>query len=184
MDENDKFAVSQLRDKLSDLLPPQKDDVSQFPSDFDLLRWLQGFDFDIQATSKELRHHLEFRAASAFTRDDFVPNPVYEKNLAFCCPKPGIYSHDNLLLYVEFMGAMDHVGLMRHAETSWADLFQLRLRQIDEVNTVVRQREKETGQQSGVYLLWDMSGYRFGHSVKNVLTMSKAIRYCFFLSTF
>jgi len=62
---DEKLAIEKLRQELGDLLP---DDYT----DFDLLRWLQGYSFKIHDILPKLRHHLRFMQSYDFEKFEVI----------------------------------------------------------------------------------------------------------------
>jgi hypothetical protein len=76
MNASDYEKIVQLRDRLSDQL------TTYYDRDFNLLRWLQGYNYDVDVIVPKLRNHLRFRK-SCWQLDQMVANgkrdhPIHE----------------------------------------------------------------------------------------------------------
>ncbi|KIH51438.1 hypothetical protein ANCDUO_18476 [Ancylostoma duodenale] len=67
MNKQEAQAVEQLRRENSDLLS------AKYGTDYNVLRWAQGYGFDLEEASAQLRRHLKFRKFYDLDNADQIP---------------------------------------------------------------------------------------------------------------
>lgn len=144
MNESDRKAVDKLKARVSDLITPNF-------NDFDLLRWLQGHDYNYDFIVPNLRHHFRFMRAYDFSR--IKPHPVVDRY--WPSGMLGLSGKDDNFIYIDAMGSLDGTGVLR--STSMYDFILNRFCHIEnEIMAKVRNHEHKTGRQSGVIMIQDL----------------------------
>lgn len=162
----DRSKIEELRLELGDLLLENP----EYDTDFDLLRWLQGYDYNLPQIVPKLKSHLKFlKSWNQYQRDqNYKTHPLmlefYPVGLV------GLTGKDNNFLFIECMGLADFDGLM-----SSVPLAQIIMDRVDRIETLffknMRHQEKITGKQSGICLLQDLSGLQIDiHTALNLTT--------------
>lgn len=108
--ENDRAKVQEVRESLKELLGK----VPSFDTDFNLLRWLQGWDYKTAQMLPVLRDHLRFHIC--WDLDNILvekPNEICRQHYPFGLFPTPIAEGSNIYLFIEVLGLLDSEGLFR-----------------------------------------------------------------------
>lgn len=144
MNDRDSEFIAKLRSELSDLITPEF-------NDFDLLRWLQGHDYNLDVIIPKLKHHLKFIRCYDFSKHS-VPE-VLEKY--WPCGVIDIPDSKGNFVYIDKLGTLDGEGVLKCVSMFDVALYQFYITE-ERVLKVVRKFENETGHQAGVIILQDL----------------------------
>uniref|UniRef100_A0A915J9W3 CRAL-TRIO domain-containing protein n=1 Tax=Romanomermis culicivorax TaxID=13658 RepID=A0A915J9W3_ROMCU len=144
MNEKDKNFVQQLRERLKNI--PQTEKLT----DFDLLRWLQGFDYKLSTIIPKLIDHVNF--LNAYDFESYEPPDVMQKCWPFGLTGP-TGKGDNLL-YIECAGRLDGEGVLKSVMLT--DIMKSVVKAGLYMMQKVREMEAETGRQWGLVHVVDL----------------------------
>uniref|UniRef100_A0A914VSQ6 CRAL-TRIO domain-containing protein n=1 Tax=Plectus sambesii TaxID=2011161 RepID=A0A914VSQ6_9BILA len=146
-----------------------KDDLTPYyDTDFNLLRWLQGHNNDVDAVVRKLRCHLRFR--KCWDLDNIHKRP---RNHV-------IHSHwpygltglsekvANAIIYVEPSGTCDYWGMLQ--TYSVTDVMKARIHDLEMMLFEVMKQEKQTGYQATVVCVLDLQGLQFNKQLLSLVT--------------
>ena len=143
--------IDQLRKETADLLDDDYD------TDFNLLRWLKAYQYNMAEVRQRLRRHLKMRALldlEHVQRLDFSKDEVYTKYLPMgFIEDAGI---GNRHVVFELAGRADPDGLMKCLQPTQFMMhrFQFLLR----AHAAMNKSEATSGRQSGLVYIYDMQG--------------------------
>lgn len=144
MTDFDRKAVDKLKSTVADII------TVNF-NDFDLLRWLQGHDYNYDFVVPKLQHHFRFMKSYDFSRHK--SNTVVEEY--WPSGMLGLSGKDDNFVYTISIGTLDGDGILK--STSIYSLVLNRFFHFEnEIMKSMRNHEKETGRQSGIILIQDM----------------------------
>lgn len=149
--------IEEVRQRLGHLL------IDEFSSDFDILRWLQGHNFDVEAVVPKLKLHL--RVLRSFDFRTHKWNPLMANHYPF--GMLGSTGKDNNLVFIDCTGRIDGEGVTRAVPMTHVlltTICRLELLAMPEI----QKKERETGKQSGLIVVMDMEGMN-NHSVSMIL---------------
>jgi len=157
-----KKKIEQLREAVQDVLTPYYD------TDWNLLRWLQGHDSNLDVILPKLRSHLTFRRLWNL---DGMPNgernhPVHQYwqgGLTGKAVKTG-----NVLVNVEQTGSNDYWGMLHTFPIN--ELMKARLFDLETMLRHVMEAERETGEQHSVMYIMDLTGLKYDRRLVSLMT--------------
>ncbi|VDO43905.1 unnamed protein product [Haemonchus placei] len=161
MNKEEAQAVKRLRSENSDLL------TAKYNTDFNLLRWAQGYGFDMEEASAQLRRHLKFRKFYDLDHSDQVPEHQILKQY-FPIGLVGKTGMDNTLLVIECAGRIDLVGILKSVQLS--DFLIQRFRLQEKMLAALNELEAKTGKQASVIYILDLDGLKFDTSLLSIVT--------------
>nr|CDJ90346.1 Cellular retinaldehyde-binding triple function domain containing protein [Haemonchus contortus] len=161
MNKEEAQAVKRLRSENSDLL------TAKYNTDFNLLRWAQGYGFDMEEASAQLRRHLKFRKFYDLDHSDQVPEHQILKQY-FPIGLVGKTGMDNTLLVIECAGRIDLVGILKSVQLS--DFLIQRFRLQEKMLGALNELEAKTGKQASVIYILDLDGLKFDTSLLSIVT--------------
>ncbi|CAB3403862.1 unnamed protein product [Caenorhabditis bovis] len=162
MNEMEREVVQFLRDETKDLM------TDYYNTDFNLLRWAQGYGFDKEEALAELRRHLRFR--HYYDLDNIVHNVPDHKILKKYFPigLVGEAGKDNQLLVIECAGRIDLMGILKSVHLS--DFLIQRFKFQEKMLAAMNEMEKRNGQQCSVVYILDLDGLKFDPALINIVT--------------
>ncbi len=153
----DKKAIQELRENL-----PEGLISSYYDTDFNLLRWLQGYDFDVETVLPSLIHHLRVRKAWALveTVDPSLNGSVQLaiKYWPIWLGGPTGKAANNYIFCIEPTGKVNPVDILKCV--SALDSARRALHFVETLFSSVMKQEELTGIQSGVLVIMDMDGLK------------------------
>ncbi|KAL6734389.1 hypothetical protein Aduo_004933 [Ancylostoma duodenale] len=161
MNKQEAHAVEQLRRENSDLLS------AKYGTDYNVLRWAQGYGFDLEEASAQLRRHLKFRKFYDLDNADQIPEHEILKKY-FPIGLVGETGQDNTLLVIECAGRIDLVGILKSVQLS--DFLIQRARLQEKMLDAMNELEAETGKQASVIYILDLDGLKFDASLLSIVT--------------
>ncbi|MFH4976790.1 hypothetical protein AB6A40_003499 [Gnathostoma spinigerum] len=155
------FAIEHLREKSRHLLKPSYD------TDYNLLRWAQGYDFNLDDALYHLIRHLKFRELYELEQSDKWKDDRTLKQY-FPLGLVGATGKANYLLVVECAGRIDLQGILNSVQMS-TFLFQ-RLKFQEMMLKEINKMEKiHNSQCHGVYIL-DLEGIKLDPKLLSIAT--------------
>ncbi|KAK0393325.1 hypothetical protein QR680_000152 [Steinernema hermaphroditum] len=156
--EQDRDVVKFLREQASTLL------TKTYDTDYNLLRWAQGYNHNADEALVHLTRHLKFR--KYYDLDNIherKSDPILEKYFPL-----GLVGKDNKLLVVECAGRIDLQGILLAVQlnTFLTQRFRFQERMLSEINRM----ERENGSQSSVTYILDLEGLKLDSKLLNVVT--------------
>ncbi|KAK6015420.1 CRAL/TRIO domain protein [Ostertagia ostertagi] len=139
----------------------------KYSTDFNLLRWAQGYGFDMEEASAQLRRHLKFRKFYDLDNYDKIPEHAILKQY-FPIGLVGRTGQDNTLLVIECAGRIDLVGILKAVQLS--DFLIQRFRLQEKMLSALNELEAETGKQASVIYILDLDGLKFETSLLSIVT--------------
>ncbi|VDL84138.1 unnamed protein product [Nippostrongylus brasiliensis] len=155
--------VDQVRSQVSDLLHPRYDTY------FNILRWLQSCEFNVQKTVHNLRKHLKWRRERHLDEDarGLHRSSVTAEYAPISIIGPNRKGGDRLIV-VDQSGRIDIAGVMKSIQPT-EYLHQL-FRNFEEILTLLMEMEAQTGVQCSVYYVFDLDGLSFDPTLLGVLS--------------
>ncbi|CAI4225773.1 unnamed protein product [Auanema sp. JU1783] len=161
MNEEEKHAVDSLRNECKELLS------TQFGTEFNLLRWAQGYGFDIDEASEELTRHLKFRRFYDLDNAEKIKEHEILKKY-FPIGLVGETGVDNNLLVIECAGRIDLMGILKSVHLS--DFLIQRYRFQEKMLMAMNELEKRSGKQAAVIYILDLEGLKFDPCLLSIVT--------------
>uniref|UniRef100_A0A1I7YJ00 CRAL-TRIO domain-containing protein n=1 Tax=Steinernema glaseri TaxID=37863 RepID=A0A1I7YJ00_9BILA len=160
---SDRQWIDKLRDTVKDDLTPYYD------TDFNLLRWLKGHDYNLDVIVPKLRNHLTFRkshwqldSVASQPRD----HPIHQHWKAGLTGLAGKTA--NVLVNIEQSGNNDYYGMLQ--SYSITDVLKARVHDLESMLAAVMEHEKKTGEQTSVMYIMDLNGLKFDRHTMGLLT--------------
>lgn len=156
--EDDEKLIAELRSKVeNDLtLMPEYDDERS------LLRWLIGYDRDVEAVAPKLSHALRVLEALKMGQLEFDSIDDVTKHVESILPHgylPGsLAGFDKMgnILSIVPMGRLDGAGLLRSTKVS--DMYLAKITESEGCMQLIRKMESKTGKQLGTTVILDLDG--------------------------
>lgn len=152
MNEKDKFAIKELREKLADVM------VANF-TDFDCLRWLQGHDYKIDIITPKLRHHM--RVLRSYDYESHQDHPLMVKYWPW--GMLDVSGKDNNLVFLQATGKMDGVFIMKCLNNT--TVMKHLIHGMEKILSLIRKQEENSGEQSGLLFIIDLDGLMFDENL-------------------
>lgn len=146
MNDSEQKMVNNLKELLSDISTEEY-------TDFDYLRWLQGFDYNVDTVVPILRQHFLFLRLYNFGNFDKI-SEVMENYWPFGLIK--LTGKEHYFPNIETYGKLDGEGILK--SVSKVDIMLHRMYTCEKVLKVLRKHESETGHQSGLIYIVDLEG--------------------------
>jgi hypothetical protein len=144
---------------VEDLRAGVKDVLTQFyDTDFNLLRWVIGFGYDLAVAEEKLRKHLEFRKRMNFDAppERLPVHPVIEEYYNSRFYKISDEDSSNLFACIQLEGNADIAGL--YYAMSVSDFLFSQLGKVERVLRAVMDAEARTRRQHKVFVVIDLEG--------------------------
>uniref|UniRef100_A0A914X9M5 CRAL-TRIO domain-containing protein n=1 Tax=Plectus sambesii TaxID=2011161 RepID=A0A914X9M5_9BILA len=158
----ERAMIEKLRDAV-------KDDLSAFyDTDYNLLRWLQGHNNDIDTVVHKLRCHLRFRKCWDLdnmhnrSRDDDI-HSHWPDGLTGLSGKV-----DDAIVNVEQAGSVDYWGKMQ--TYSGIEVMKSRVYDLEMMLFNVMKHEKETGRQASIIYIMDLKDLQYSAQLVSLVT--------------
>uniref|UniRef100_A0A1I7XHM2 CRAL-TRIO domain-containing protein n=1 Tax=Heterorhabditis bacteriophora TaxID=37862 RepID=A0A1I7XHM2_HETBA len=161
--EADKNKIEELRGLVKDQLTPYYD------TDFNLLRWLKGHDYNIEMIKTKLMNHLLFRK-SDWDLDHFADKP--RNHVVHRHWKSGLTGEaiktPNTVVNIEQTGGNDYWGMLNSHPIN--EILRARVHDLESMLRAVMTLEKKTGEQCSVLYIMDLSGLRMDRRLTTLLS--------------
>ncbi|CAJ0577935.1 unnamed protein product, partial [Mesorhabditis spiculigera] len=161
MNDEDRECIEFLREHSSDLLS------SYYDTDFNLLRWAQGYSHNKDEALEHLRRHLKFRRYYDLDNHHQIKEHEILKKY-FPIGLVGETGRGNTLLVIESAGKIDLMGILRAVQLS--DFLIQRARFQEQMLAQMNSIEAKTGKQASVIYILDLEGLKFDPSLLQVVT--------------
>ncbi|CAL2032281.1 hypothetical protein CAEBREN_16655 [Caenorhabditis brenneri] len=162
MNQSEREFVDFLRAESKDLL------TEYYDTDFNLLRWAQGYGFNKVEALAELRRHLRFR--QYYDLDNILTNvpdhPILKKY--FPLGLVGETGKENQLLVIECAGRIDLMGILKSVHLS--DFLIQRFKFQEKMLAAMNEMERKYGTQCSVIYILDLEGLKFDPALINIVT--------------
>ncbi|TKR57427.1 hypothetical protein L596_030694 [Steinernema carpocapsae] len=163
LSDHDREMVEKLREAVKDELTPYYD------TDFNLLRWLKGHDYNFDIIVPKLKNHLTFRK-SHWTLD-LIANkprnhPIHHHWKAGLTGLAG--KTENVLVNIEQTGNNDYFGMLQ--SYSITEILKARVHDLESMLKAVMEHEKKTGVQTSVMYIMDLNGLKYDKHLMGLLT--------------
>jgi hypothetical protein len=166
--------INEMERKLIDELRSEvRSDISEkYDTDYNLLRWVRGCNFDKALALTKLKTHLKLRRIMDLdniqTKQDQCIvdpiSPVYAPMSILGTNAPD----DNKLVLFEFPGRCDIHGMLKAVQTT--PFMLARYRMMEQILDRLNELERNTGRMSGVVFVFDLEGLVFDPSLLSVIT--------------
>ncbi|GMT15266.1 hypothetical protein PFISCL1PPCAC_6563, partial [Pristionchus fissidentatus] len=180
----DRALIEELRGKIKrelELVPAYNDD-------FSLLRWLVGWDRDLEVVVPKIKFSLRSIHALGLHKEDFS---TIDKITDYCdaCSVPLQWLPGSLVgfdkefnvLSLQMIGRLHAPSLMPCTRNS--DLFKMRIAESEGVMSMIREKERELGRQLGTSVIFDLDGMSMNlvdmTAVKSITTMLSQLQEMF-----
>uniref|UniRef100_A0A914DYN7 CRAL-TRIO domain-containing protein n=1 Tax=Acrobeloides nanus TaxID=290746 RepID=A0A914DYN7_9BILA len=155
--------INLLREHVKDKLTPYYD------TDFNLLRWLKGHNYNFDQIIPKLRNHLEFRASKwqlDTVADGKRDHSIHEHW------RPGLTGDairtPNAIVNIEQSGTNDYWGMLHTYPIN--EIMHARLYDLELMLRTVIERERKTGQQTSIMYIMDLNGLSYDSRLLTLLT--------------
>ncbi|CAJ0582872.1 unnamed protein product, partial [Mesorhabditis spiculigera] len=161
--EEDRRQIEKLRELVKDELTPYYD------TDYNMLRWLQGHDYNFDIIVPKLRNHLLFRKChwDLDTMADRPRNhPIHSHWKSGLTGPSGV--RDNVIVNIEQTGGNDYWGMLQTYSIS--EILEARVHDLESMLRAVMELEKQTDEQCSVMYFMDLTGLRFDRKVTTLIS--------------
>lgn len=159
----DRKAVEELRELVADDITPY------YNTDFNLLRWLKGHNYNLEEILPKLKNHLTFRRShwdldhlAAKPRDHPIHNHW----------RPGLTGESgkipNVLVNIEQTGTNDYWGMLQTYPIN--EIMKARVHDLETMLKAVMDKEAKTGEQASIMYIMDLNGLHFDKRLITLLT--------------
>uniref|UniRef100_A0A7E5A173 CRAL-TRIO domain-containing protein n=1 Tax=Panagrellus redivivus TaxID=6233 RepID=A0A7E5A173_PANRE len=160
---SDLEAVENLREALRDDLTPYYD------TDFNLLRWLKGHNYNLTEIVPKLRNHLTFRRSH--WNLDTMPeqprnHPIHAHWRAGLTGLSG--KVPNAIVNIEQTGTNDYWGMLLTYPLN--EVMRARVYDLETMLRAVMDQEKKTGEQAAIMYIMDLNGLTFSTKLVGLIT--------------
>ncbi|KAK5965705.1 CRAL-TRIO domain-containing protein, partial [Trichostrongylus colubriformis] len=154
--------VEQVRSQVADIIDPKYD------THFNILRWLQSCDYNVQKSVHLLRKHLKWRKERHLDEDcrGLQSSAVSAEYAPISIIGPNRKNGDRLIV-VDQSGRIDIAGVMKSVQPT-EYLHQL-YRNFENIQKHLMEMEANTGVQCSVYYIYDLEGLSFDPSLLSIL---------------
>ncbi|KAE9420428.1 hypothetical protein Angca_005792, partial [Angiostrongylus cantonensis] len=151
-----------VRSQVADILHPRYD------TNFNILRWLQSYEFNVPKTVHNLRKHLKWRRERYLDEDarGLQRSAVGAEYAPISIVGPNRKDGDHLIV-VDQCGRVDIGGVMKSIQPT-EYLHQL-YRNFEKILSLMMEMEARTGVQCYVYYIFDLDGLSFDPTLLGVL---------------
>ncbi len=169
--DRDKRAIRELRERLPEgLLSPYYD------TDFNFLRWLQGYDFHVEDVLPRLIHHLRVRKAWALDhlveseRETGLSAPVQfmMKYWPTWFGGPTGKAANNYVFWIEWWGKLDSTAFLKCV--SALNALRKPSYGFEVFLSSIMKQEQATGRQSGLAMILDLDGLKLDQELIYFIT--------------
>lgn len=161
--KEDKANIEKLREAVKNELTPYYD------TDFNLLRWLQGYNNNLDSIIPRLKSHLRFRR-SAWDLDHLADKPRNHPLHAHW--KTGLTGEaiktPNTIVNIEQSGRNDYWGML--LTYSITQIMKARLHDLETMLRQVNELERRTGQQCFIMYIMDLTDLKYDKRLLNLIT--------------
>lgn len=154
-------AIEFLRSKTKNLI------TAHYDTDYNLLRWAQGYDFKLEEALYHLTRHLKFRRFYDLDNtEQIVDNKVLK--LYFPLGLVGETGKNNHLLVIENAGRIDLQGILNTVQLNafLTQRFKFQEMMLNEINAT----ERKNGAQCSVIYILDLEGLKLDSKLLSVVT--------------
>ncbi|EJW84072.1 CRAL/TRIO domain-containing protein [Wuchereria bancrofti] len=161
--EKDKINIAKLREAVKDELTPYYD------TDFNLLRWLQGHNYDFDILLPKLRNHLLLRK-SKWDLDNMASKPRNHPLHTYW--KAGItgpaIKTPNAIVNIEQTGRNDYWGMIQTFSVN--EIMMARTQDLELLLRKIMEMEKKTGQQASIIYVMDLTNLKYDKRLLTLMT--------------
>lgn len=165
INEAERKLINELRSEAKSEL------TEKYNTDYNLLRWVRGWNYDKTVALTKLKTHLKLRKIMDLDnirrkedlRVDSI-SPIYSPLSILGTNGPD----DNKLVMFEFPGRCDIYGMLQAIQTTPFMLGRYRL--MEEIFDRLNELERHSGRMSGVVFVFDLHGLEFDPSLLSVIT--------------
>ncbi|CAD6198936.1 unnamed protein product [Caenorhabditis auriculariae] len=161
--ESDQEAIKKLRELVKDQLTPYYD------TDFNLLRWLKGHDYNYDVIKPKLLNHLLFRK-SDWDLDHLADKPRdhpvhnhWKSGLTGVAEKT-----PNTIVNIEQTGANDYWGMLNSYPIN--EILRARVHDLESMLRAVMELEARTGEQCSVIYVMDLTGLKMDRKLTTLVS--------------
>uniref|UniRef100_A0AC34FPH0 CRAL-TRIO domain-containing protein n=1 Tax=Panagrolaimus sp. ES5 TaxID=591445 RepID=A0AC34FPH0_9BILA len=150
----DLEAIEQLRDAVREYLTPYYD------TNFNLLRWLKGHNYNLDEIIPKLKNHLVFRK-SHWKLDEVTLKPRNHPIHQFWMSglTGDAVKTPNAIINVEQTGTNDYWGMLQTFPMN--EIMKARVYDLEVMLKSVMEKEAKTGQQTSILYIMDLDGLTF-----------------------
>ncbi|VDO51839.1 unnamed protein product [Onchocerca flexuosa] len=160
--KKDKEAIETLRKAVKDMLTPYYD------TDFNLLRWLQGHNYNFDVIIPKLKNHLLLR--NSWDLDNLASKPRNHPLHTYW--KAGLtgpaIKTPNIIVNIEQTGRNDYWGMIQTFSSS--EIMFARTHDLELFLRQIMEMEEKTGQQASVMYIMDLTDLKFDKRLLTLLT--------------
>uniref|UniRef100_A0A914VIE6 CRAL-TRIO domain-containing protein n=1 Tax=Plectus sambesii TaxID=2011161 RepID=A0A914VIE6_9BILA len=160
LSEKEKQSIEELRSRLSDELK----EVPSYSDDYSLLRWLIGWDYNIEAIVPKLKYLLTTLSALKLHEADFssidkVNHYVTDisKAARYCPGGIAGYDKEGNVVMVQPMGRSDPKTLLSTCRLS--EMLKIGISESEGVMSLIRANEERLNQKLGTVIICDLEGF-------------------------
>ncbi|GMR59782.1 hypothetical protein PMAYCL1PPCAC_29977 [Pristionchus mayeri] len=164
LSESDRQKVEELRADVKEYLTPYYD------TDFNLLRWLVGHEYNIELLKPKLINHLLLRKFEDWNLDGIAATPRNHPIHTYW--KSGLTGEagktPNAFVNVEQTGANDYWGLLAAHPTN--EILRARVHDLESMLAAVMKMEEKTGERGAILYIMDLTGLKFDRNVTTLVS--------------
>uniref|UniRef100_A0A2K6WBX0 CRAL-TRIO domain-containing protein n=1 Tax=Onchocerca volvulus TaxID=6282 RepID=A0A2K6WBX0_ONCVO len=160
--KKDKEAIEKLRKGIKDKLTPYYD------TDFNLLRWLQGHNYNFDVIIPKLKNHFLLR--NSWDLDNLASKPRNHPLHTYW--KAGLtgpaIKTPNIIVNIEQTGRNDYWGMIQTFSSS--EIMLARTHDLELFLRQIMEMEEKTGQQASILYIMDLTDLKFDKRLLTLLT--------------
>ncbi|MCP9264578.1 hypothetical protein DINM_022690 [Dirofilaria immitis] len=160
--EKDKEAIEKLRKAVKDELTPYYD------TDFNLLRWLQGHNYNFDVVIPKLKNHLLLR--NSWDLDNLASKPRNHPLHTYW--KAGLtgpaIKTPNVIINVEQTGRNDYWGMIQTFSSN--EIMLARTQDLELFLRRIMEMEERTGQQASIMYIMDLTDLKYDKHLLTLMT--------------
>ncbi|GMR51333.1 hypothetical protein PMAYCL1PPCAC_21528 [Pristionchus mayeri] len=164
LSDSDRQKVEQLRAEVKEYLTPYYD------TDFNLLRWLVGHDYNMELLKPKLINHLILRKVEDWNLDGLMATPRNHAVHAYW--KSGLTGEavktPNAIVNIEQSGTNDYWGLLQTYPTNV--ILRARVYDLESMLAAVMKMEARTGERASMLFIMDLTGLKFDRNLTTLIT--------------
>uniref|UniRef100_A0A158P7U5 CRAL-TRIO domain-containing protein n=1 Tax=Angiostrongylus cantonensis TaxID=6313 RepID=A0A158P7U5_ANGCA len=140
-----------------------------YDTDFNLLRWLKGHDYNLEVIKPKLINHLMMRKLD-WDLDNLPDKP--RNHPVHKHWKRGITGEatktPNCIVNIEQSGGNDYWGMMKTHPIN--EILRARLHDLESMLRAIMELEKKTGEQCAILYIMDLTGLKLDHRCMTLIT--------------
>ncbi|XGW06943.1 hypothetical protein V3C99_016896 [Haemonchus contortus] len=160
--EADREKIEELRNLVKEHITPYYD------TDYNLLRWLKGHDYNLEIITPKLINHLMLRKLwDLDTLADKPRNHAIHKHWKSGLTGEAVKT-PNCVVNIEQTGGNDYWGMLNTYPIN--EILRARIHDLESMLRAVMELEKKNGEQCAIFYIMDMTGLKMDRKLMTLVT--------------